>query len=200
MIDISSYRQQIGTFSQKIRKIKFPRDYCIRRSCFSNSNTSQSWVQLFVVISTLFLLSFQNQDGTTFRSQHIKSNSKSLISLSSSNTTFLRPAGVGMIGNFYGRYINGNIKSIPKGVRVYHLNIRSLQNKVGEIKKITNEKKPHIFGLSEVELKVNSPGFNMDKLKVPGYKLLLPKSWDKHGYARVAVYVKKPLIMSGLEN
>ena len=31
----------------------------------------------------------------------------------------------------------------------------------------------------------------MDKLKVPGYKLLLPQSWDKHGYARVAVYVKK---------
>ena len=31
----------------------------------------------------------------------------------------------------------------------------------------------------------------MDKLKVPGYKLLLPQSWDKHGYAWVAVYVKK---------
>ena len=35
-------------------------------------------------------------------------------------------------GNFYAHYLQGNIKD--KGVRVFHLDIRSLQNKVTEVK------------------------------------------------------------------
>ena len=33
----------------------------------------------------------------------------------------------------------------------------------------------------------------LEKLKVPGYTLLLPMSWELHGYARVVVYVKNTL-------
>ena len=33
--------------------------------------------------------------------------------------------------------------------------------------------------------------FDENKLKVPGYDTLFPKSWDVHGFARVIVYVKK---------
>ena len=32
---------------------------------------------------------------------------------------------------------------------------------------------------------------NLDNLKIPGYDILFPKSWDVHGFARVVVYVKK---------
>ena len=97
---------------------------------------------------------------------------------------------VEMLGNFYARYLYGNGK-LPKGVRVYHLNIRSLQNKVGEIKKLVKEVNPHLFSLSECELRQDSPNFNIENLKVPGYNLHLPKSWEAHGYARVVLYSKK---------
>ena len=48
---------------------------------------------------------------------------------------------------------------------------------------------PHMLGLSECELtKVN---VEEKSLKIPGYDLLFPSSWEQHGFARVAVYVKK---------
>ena len=100
-----------------------------------------------------------------------------------------RQVWVQMFGNFYARYLHGNGKQ--KGVRVFHLNIRSLQNKVSEVKKIVKEQNPHLLSLSECELKKTSPNFNIEKLKVPGYNLHLPKSWDAHGYARVVLYSKK---------
>ena len=48
--------------------------------------------------------------------------------------------------NFWARYTYGN-KEIVKGLKNVHLNIRSLGNKVVEIKNIIQEKKPHIFGV-----------------------------------------------------
>ena len=71
-----------------------------------------------------------------------------------------------------------------------HFNIRSLKFKVFEIKKIVKEQSPNIIGLSETELKMG-PNFDIKILKIPGYNLLLPKSWESGGFARVAVYVKK---------
>ena len=98
-----------------------------------------------------------------------------------------------MTGNFYARYINENIRTTSKGIKVLHLNVRSLQNKVVDIKKIVQDESPHIFGCSECEL-INIYNENQLKvLKIPGYELLMPKSWEAHGYARVVVYVKKSL-------
>ena len=95
------------------------------------------------------------------------------------------------VGNFWARYINGNSNE-RKGVKNSHLNIRSLRYKVVEIKKIVKEQNIHIIGLSECELK-QCEQFDIKSLKIPGYNLLLPKSWDSAGFARVVVYVKKSL-------
>ena len=89
--------------------------------------------------------------------------------------------------NFLAKYLYGNRK---KGIMNMHLNIRSLTNKIGEIKKVIKEHTPHILGLSECELKKISNQFDESKLKVPGYQILYPKSWTQHGTARVLVYVK----------
>ena len=67
--------------------------------------------------------------------------------------------------------------------------IRSLQNKISEVKKIVKNERPHLLGLSECELKRDS--INIDSLKVPGHKLHFPKSWDLFGYARVVLYSNK---------
>ena len=69
-----------------------------------------------------------------------------------------------------------------------HFNIRSLKFKISEIKNIINREKPTILGLSECELKQVS--VDIDKLKIPGYDLIFPKSWYTQGFARVVVYVK----------
>ena len=94
-------------------------------------------------------------------------------------------------GNFHARYVNGNIISNPKGLKMCHINIRSLKNKIGEVKKLIADHKPHILGCSESELKISGQVEQLSSLKIPGYTLLLPQSWDLHGYARVVVYVKK---------
>ena len=92
--------------------------------------------------------------------------------------------------NFLAKYLNGNRS---KGIVNAHLNIRSLNNKVIEVKNIIKQHNPNILGLSESELKKVNGVFDVEKLKIPGYKLLFPKSWDSKGYARVVVYVKNSL-------
>ena len=49
--------------------------------------------------------------------------------------------------------------------------------------------KPHILGVSQAELRKSH--HNLSSLKVPGYQLLLPKSWEIHGKARLVIYIKK---------
>ena len=94
--------------------------------------------------------------------------------------------------NFNARYTYGN-KEYPRGIKNIHLNIRSLSQKISEVKNIVRKHNPHIFGLSECELRKVNKTFNEQKLKIPGYKLLFSKSWSKNGTARVVVYVKKTL-------
>ena len=92
------------------------------------------------------------------------------------------------IGNFWAKYVHGNIRR-DKGIHNMHFNIRSLKFKVNEIKNIIYLEKPTIFGLSECELKKET--LDPKTLKIPGYTILYPKSWEAEGFARVLVYVKK---------
>ena len=77
-----------------------------------------------------------------------------------------------------------------------HVNIRSLYNKMTEVKNLIQKEKPHILGISEAELRKSH--HSVQSLKVPGYDLLLPKSWDSLGKARLVVYVKKGLVYEHL--
>ena len=87
----------------------------------------------------------------------------------------------------------GNKQAVRRGIKNFHLNIRSLRNKVFEIKNIIKEHSPHIFGLSECELRKVGGYYDETRLKIPGYSILFPKSWTTHGFARVLVYVKDSL-------
>ena len=91
--------------------------------------------------------------------------------------------------NFKARYKFGNPVSRSRGIKNFHLNIRSLVNKISEVKSIVKQHNPHILGISEAELRNVGNKFDEKKLKIPGYNLLFPKSWTVHGYARVVVYV-----------
>ena len=90
--------------------------------------------------------------------------------------------------NFVAKIVNGNIQ---RGLFSIHLNIRSLYNKMSDVKNFVKLNKPHILGISETELKKSHHSVN--SLKIPGYDLVLPKSWDIHGKARVVIFIKNSL-------
>ena len=94
--------------------------------------------------------------------------------------------------NFIARYVNGNKQNL-KGLKNIHLNIRSLGNKITDVKNIILDHRPHIFGLSECELRKVNGKYDEGKLKIPGYDVFFPQSWSKKGFARVIVYIKKGL-------
>ena len=90
--------------------------------------------------------------------------------------------------NCRARSLHGNTK---RGIINIHINVRSLYRKMVEVKNLVQQEKPHLLGCSECELRKSH--HNENALKIPGYDLLLPKSWDVYGKARVVVYVKKSL-------
>ena len=67
---------------------------------------------------------------------------------------------------------------------------------MSEVKNLIKKESPHILGISETELKKSL--HSLDSLKVPGYDLILPKSWESCGKARVVIYIKKSLVYEHL--
>ena len=208
MIDINTYRIRIGCYNQKFRNGKFlcKADY---KSKSTNEESSRkvvnaakiSW-RIVLVLCLLVCASSRNLQQNRGVGRFFISFPALASKEAGSMTQCQSMMAVGpkceknqtqriklKEGNFWARYINGN-RIERKGIKNSHLNIRSLRYKVIEVKNIIKEQNVHVIGLSECELK-KGPNFDLKELKIPGYNLLLPKSWDSAGFARVAVYVKK---------
>ena len=197
MIDLILYRCRIGTYSSHGRNPKFSRKdrstgglSAKTRNCTPNAATS-----LIILLLVLVLIPYSSPFPCfSGNIPQLESSTRSLcFSFNPPNLVIAPPFIVQsrkQTSNFLARYINGNP---PRGIKNMHLNVRSVGNKVFEIKNIVKEHSPHILGLSECELKKVGGFFDESKLKVPGYTLLFPKSWNCHGFARVLVYVKKNL-------
>ena len=198
MIDIMQYRGTIGAFNlqifssirniddRNISAFMVPRLSCRRFRLF------RIFIRVLLIITVIShasnfdickLLNISVNSGN-----YSKNDVAEILLIGRIINSMPTQNWVKMVGNFFARYLYGN-KGQSKGVRVFHLNIRSLQNKVSEVKKVVKNEKPHLLGLSECELKRGS--INIDSLKIPGYKLHLPKSWDLFGYARVVLYSNK---------
>ena len=206
MIEINLYRCRIGTFSQKFRSKKsgfinrFDRVHQDR-----NGEKLLSFLQFFLQAFLIWgLLTTGTANASLLKTQYSGLNSDYFHGHVESHPEVVAQVDPLQWGqpnlvvkrnlktNFWARYINGNRQN-QKGIKNLHLNIRSLANKVCEVKFLVQEHSPHIFGLSECELKKVDGKFDEERLKVPGYDLIFPKSWKKHGFARVVVYVKKSL-------
>ena len=194
MIDLILYRYRIGSFNQRVKSFKFMRYSMLDKNCSIKSrhrSTFLPWLKFILILCAAISVcnvdvKFKEKSYSNFKYCHPPA-------LSQDSTTKCQKLNWStLLGNFLARYYNGNGKR-QKGVHSLHLNIRSVQNKVGEIKNIVKENKPHFLGLSECELRKDSKNFNLDNLKVPGYNIYFPKSWNLHGYARVLVYYKKTL-------
>ena len=167
MIDNNTYRMRIGLFClnfTKNLKINPVKRHTVKQC--RRKNKSFYSMKLFIVSwiaihFVLFLLVFMEDSFNLFG---------------------------GVDCNFFARYLYGNIQN-QRGIINMHLNVRSLRNKVNEIKNLIRVHNPHIFGVSEAELTKNN--VQEEDLKISGYNLFFPKSWSKFDYARVVVYVKK---------
>ena len=205
MIEIDLYRNRIGSFCQNFRKGSKKFTKLCNQESYQNLNKGKfnfSCLKLLagLILSVVVLLEAVNTSGGLvsnqflnlgyLRVQHLPGHQQLLHVHSAQQHQQLHTLGRKETSNYLARYLYGN-KS--KGIINLHLNIRSLSNKVGEIKNLIQNHKPHIFGVSECELKKINNFYDESKLKVPGYSLFFPKSWNDHGNARVVIYVKKTL-------
>ena len=189
MIDIDIYRQRIGCHHPRISNF-----YCkpstknIDNLCFGMKKT------ICLGFITLFMFSigcaeFELQERALNLSQpcYVGQNGRLVVHVVRGYLLLAKSAEI-VDFNFEARYLHGNIQK-KKGIINMHLNIRSLQSKVVEVKNLIKEHNPHIFGISESELFKDRIDENI--LKIPGYDVMFPKSWSMHGYARILVYVRK---------
>ena len=189
MIDIVSYRQRIGSFNQNIKVNKSK--VTDKPSSRETSTPIKKLIKLSLIIFIL-QTNLPKKDDKILYTKLQNATHLPLKKLGDSNQLELREIGKKSSVNFQARYVNGN-QNKKKGVYNVHLNIRSLSNKISEVKCIIKEHSPHILGLSECELRKSSKEFDERKLKIPGYDLLYPSSWQVHGYARVVMYIKSSL-------
>ena len=205
MIDISQYRSRIGTFYQisRNKSMKFMKYDQVSGHGNIGLTTTKSLLKFFLLLG---LLTTTPSSWTAPPPCSLGSPLCPTISgctpprLPSSlilPTTAYYTVGRKQTPNFLAKYTHGNIK---KGILNLHLNIRSLNNKVAEVKKLVKDHSPHVLGLSECELRKVNNEYNENKLKVPGYQILFPKSWYEQGHARVIVYVKKTLEFERVED
>ena len=208
MIEISLYRSRIGSFYQNGQTLKsrFKKKYS---KCRKQNDQAGVYILLILILAlNTILISLQPCLQKPIYPK-IKSASFQSLYMMLPTTAYYMPGHVAyreaftaqicrqyfrrskkQTCNFLAKYVNGNK---VKGLVNAHLNIRSLSNKISEVKNLIKEHRPHILGLSECELRKINNSFDERKLKVPGYKILFPKSWMSQGHARVVVYVKDSL-------
>ena len=206
MIDINLYRSRIGTFSPRSRRSRMMFKKLFRNLWSTNDQTGvfyfsmlEALVKLVLVLAPLLPCGPTVQSPPSAPSFCWTAPTTACLQPGLCGEAWLRAAqsviqfrtrGRKETSNFQAKYLYGNKN---RGIYNAHLNIRSLNNKMCEIKKLGKEHSPHIFGLSECELRKVDNQYDESKLKLPGYDVLFPKSWMKHGFARVIVYVKKSL-------
>ena len=194
MIEISLYRIRIGRFRPKCRSKNY---FMNRFDRFTDDRTGKCFLKYLQICMKIVLIasflpvwytaenSLQLDDVHPHRGGHNVHHSAGHALEGILYTT----VGKKLSPNFQARYKYGNKNQ--RGIKNIHLNIRSLGQKVFEVKNIISEQSPTIFGLSECQLKKVNNIYDEEKLKIPGYDLLFPKSWSMHGFARVVIYVKK---------
>ena len=187
MIEINLYRSRIGLFNNTGGSISAKASKF--NSCLKSRNI-KCGIAIFSGILTLIglvLLCSSSQDAGKYSLGSKQAGGQPWSSSTQSKLLFQKK-GKHQTNNFQAKYLHGNIK---RGIKNIHVNIRSIYNKMSEVKQLVKNEKPHILGISEAELRKRS--HSLDKLKVPGYVLLLPKSWESIGKARLVVYVKKTI-------
>ena len=161
MIEINSYRVRIGLFD--LRKYKYGVSF--RRNGFPKSRFGFSWTYRLTSLFTLLLVLIHSrrdvEEDIKFYEEIILTRSsacglkqarlESSFRLGQNDSCGYQFLGFKINANFWARYTYGN-KVNPRGIKNFHLNIRSLSNKIAEVKYVIKQESPQLLGLSECEL------------------------------------------------
>ena len=176
MIELSLYRFRIGTFSQKSQTKKTSSKICSR----VHKNRKLDILKFLQILPRIVLLLSILQNSFSL---NIKGPFKEINRYENSyhrcNPTTQEQGGVYILQsyrksskkksvNFLARYKYGNQPKQSRGIKNLHVNIRSLRNKISEVKNIIKQHSPHILGISEAELRKVGNVFDEKKLKIPG--------------------------------
>ena len=145
MIDICTYRVRIGCFCPISFKQYFKR---LNLSTDKKTNIWQSFgicVVLALLLCTYRNLELRNLKTSSTSCKHLLSEQASLHSFAERMYLILHKSIYLRDFNFEARYLYGNIPK-EKGIVNLHLNIRSVQFKVAEVRKSIQDHNPHIFG------------------------------------------------------
>ena len=124
MIDIQVHRFRIGIFN--LTKCKRTGFSALKKTNFADKKPCRFQLLLiFFSIFSMILIADRQIKKCTFSSVDRSFDMMYKDESVWSNFT----------GNFFARYVYGNISNSAKGLKAYHVNIRSLKNKIGEIKK-----------------------------------------------------------------
>ena len=115
--------------------------------------------------------------------------------------------GYGLSVNKYQKIVNGNMRTPGLRIAAWNCGRGLIQEgfsvKFEEIKQFINEKKPHCFAIIESDVLSTTSQTSrrmkfttrelQEKLKIDGYKLELPRTWDQFGQARLFCYVSNEI-------
>ena len=120
---------------------------------------------------------------------------------------YLQPGGISWsftnVGNKLTHALNGNRRSIGYKLAVWNcgrgLIKENFSTKLQEIKQFIENKKPHCYGVIESDIFSHISPINRnrkytteevrEKLKIDGYSIEFPQTWEAHGQARLICYV-----------
>ena len=176
MLEIDVYRCRIGSY---LPRFSYKKTY--KEMFRLKSGLSFGLICIFILAQVLVLTNQEKSLQISGSCSGVYNLPKLIQNLNKNTQPYIFvTVGHHQTWNFIARMINGNK---AHGIINMQINIRSLFNKLSEIKMLVKKENPHILGVTEAELSKNL--HNVNTLKLPGYDILLPKSWNVTGRARV---------------
>ena len=154
-----------------------------------------------ILICSILLLHLMYQPSLNYRTRTVKKINNS-EDIGREKILFYSWARSGLSINKFQKMINGNRRSVGYRLAVWNCGRGLIQEgfstKFQEVKHFLQTKKPHCFGVIESDLFSHQSQTSRVKyttaalkeiLKVDGYKIEFPTSWEVHGQARLIYYV-----------
>ena len=156
MIEINSYMARIGLFD--LRKYKY--GVTFRRNGFPKSRFGFSLTYRLTSLLALLLVLIHSrrhvEEDIKFCEEIVvtklfacglkQAQLESSFKLGQNDSCGYQFFGFKINANFWARYTYGNKVNL-RGVKNFHLNIRSLSNKISEVKYVIRQESPHLLGL-----------------------------------------------------
>ena len=218
-VSLNQYRIAIGIFDLN-KKNRFKRKHKIK---VPHSSGRATMMNLFVSLLLLVSTNFQAETGLhslRVKQLHgLRVEHSNLVKYKANQTPdFIGQDShmgnysfngfcTGKTANKSQQIVNGNRRSLGYKLAVWNCG-RGLINagggtaKLNDVKLFIQNKKPHKYGLIETDVYGHLNESNHNKfttaevrelLKIDGYTLIFPATWDSHGIARILVYVNNDL-------